>query len=180
MWRLSLNRCGDREHAHLKHLFKYRRRMMKLKIRILATFALVALTIGLFLLTQSASAVSDCHKVKGNLSGGGGSGTITQGGRLNGTTQAVFTSMFAPTPDPTTFSFTDDLTITTDKGVLKTHNVVIFNVSAGLFGAIDRIDPNASTGDFAGAAGVLYINFKTTDGGATFQGEITGEICSAN
>ena len=153
---------------------------MKLKIRTLAAFALVALTIGFFSLPQSASAVSDCKKVQGNLSGGGGSGTITQGGILNGTTQAVFTSAFTPTPHPSTFSFTDDLTITTNKGVLKTHNVGIFDVATGLFSAIDRIDPNASTGDFAGATGVLYVNGKTTDGGATFQGEITGEICFAN
>ena len=153
---------------------------MKLIIRTLATFALAALTIGLFPLAQSASAVSDCKQVKGNLSGGGGSGTITQGGILNGTTQAVFTSMFTPTPDPTTFSFTDDLTITTDKGVLKTHNVAIFDVARGVFSAIDRIDPNASTGDFAGATGVLYVNGKTPDGGATIQAEITGEICFAN
>lgn len=153
---------------------------MKLKIRTLATFALVALTIGLFSFAQSASAVSDCKKVKGNLSGGGGSGTITQGGRLNGTTQAIFTSAFTPTPDPTTFSFTDDLTVTTNKGVLKTHNVAIFDVAAGLFSAIDRIDPHTSTGDFAGATGVLYINGKTNDGGATIQAEITGEICFAD
>ncbi len=153
---------------------------MKLRIRTLATFALVALTIGLFSLAQSASAVSGCKKVKANLSGGGGSGIITQGGKLNGTTQAVFTSAFTPTPDPTTFSFTDDLTVTTDKGVLKTHNVAIFDVARGVFSAIDRIDPNASTGDFAGATGVLYVNGKTPDGGATIQAEITGEICFAN
>jgi len=118
--------------------------------------------------------------VKGNLSGGGGGGTITQGEILNGTTQAVFTSMFAPTPDPTTFSFTDDLTVTTHRGVLKTHNVAIFDTARGVFSAIDRIDPHASTGDFAGATGVLYINGRTPDGGATIQAEITGEICFAN
>jgi hypothetical protein len=153
---------------------------MKPKFRTLATVALVALTIGLSSLAHSASAVSRCKQASGNLSGGGGSGTIKQGGILNGTTQAVFTSAFTPTPNPTTFSFTDDLTITTDKGVLKTHNVAIFDVAAGLFSAIDRIDPNASTGDFAGATGVLYVNGKTTDGGATIEAEITGEICFAN
>ena len=153
---------------------------MNLKIRTLATFALVALTISAFSSAQSVSAVSDCKKVKANLSGGGGGGTITQGGMLNGTTQAVFTSLFTPTPDPTTFSFTDNLTVTTDKGVLKTHNVAIFDVANGVFSAIDRIDPNAGTGDFAGATGVLYINGRTADGGATIQAEITGEICFAN
>ena len=153
---------------------------MKLKLRTLTTFTLVALTIALFSLPPTASAVSDCKKAQGNLSGGGGIGTITQGERLNGTTQAIFTSNFTPTPNPTTFSFTDDLTVTTDKGVLKTHNVAIFDVARGVFSAIDRIDPNTSTGDFAGATGVLYINGKTPDGGATIQAEITGEICFAN
>ena len=165
---------------------------MRLRIRTLTTFALVALTIGLFSLAQSASAVSDCKRANGNLSvvnngNGTTSGTITQGGRLNGTTQSIFTSAFTPTPDPNTFSFTDDLIVTTARcgrlcpeGVLKTHNVGIFDLATGLFSAINRIDPNASTGGFAGATGALYINGKTTDGGATFQGEITGEICFAN
>jgi hypothetical protein len=153
---------------------------MKLRMSTLTSFVLVALTIGLFSSPPAASAVSDCKKVQGNLSGGGGIGTITQGGILNGTTQAVFTSAFTPTPDATSFSFTDDLTITTDKGVLKTHNVGIFNFATGSFSAIDRIDPNTSTGDFAGATGVLYINGRTPNGGATINAEITGEICFAN
>ncbi|MBA3785930.1 MAG: hypothetical protein H0X15_10415, partial [Acidobacteria bacterium] len=50
-----------------------------------------------------------CQKVKGNESGvdngnGTTSGTITQGGRLNGTVQEVFTSAITPTPDPNAFS----------------------------------------------------------------------------
>ncbi|MEO6654725.1 MAG: hypothetical protein ABIO36_01440 [Pyrinomonadaceae bacterium] len=147
----------------------------------LTTIALVALTIGLFTLPQAALAGSVCHTMKGNLSGSGGFGTISQGGRLNGTTETVFTSMFTPTPDPTTFSFTDDLTITTyHNGVLRTHNVAIFDIARGVFTALDRIDPATSTGIFAGATGVLYINGQTPDGGATIQAELTGEICFAN
>ena len=157
---------------------------MKL-FRTLGTFALVALTVGLFPIAQSASTLSDCQKAKGHLSiVNNGNGTtseiITQGGRLNGTAQAVFTSAFTPTSDPTTFSFTDDFTVTTNNGVLRTHSVGIYDVATGLLSIIARINPNAGTGDFAGAAGVLYINGKTTDGGATFQAEITGEICFAN
>lgn len=152
---------------------------MKLRIT-LTTLTLFVLTVCLSSLPPSTSAVSNCKKAHGNLSGGGGTGTIRQGGILNGTTQAVFTSAFTPTPNPTTFSFTDDLTVTTDNGVLKTHNVAIFDVAIGVFSAIDRIDPNASTGDFAGATGVLYINGKTPDGGATIEAEITGDICFAN
>lgn len=163
--------------------------MMRLKIRTLATLVMIALTACLFSLPQVALADDDedgsCKEARGNLSvvnngNGTTSGRIRQGGRLNGTTQAVFTSAFTPTPDPNTFSFTDDLTVTTHRGVLKTHNVGVFDFATGLFSAINRIDPNASTGDFAGATGVLYVNGKTTNGGATFQGEITGEICFAN
>jgi len=178
------NGCGDREQARLTHPFKHRRKIMNLKIRILATFALVALTSGLFSSAPSVLAVSDCQRAKGNLSavinGNGSTGTITQGGKLNGTTEAVHTSGVFPTPVPGTVSFTDDLSITTNKGVLITHNVVVFDGVRGLFAAIARIDPNASTGDFAGATGVLYLNGQTTDGGATVQAEITGEICFAN
>ena len=127
----------------------------------------------------------DCQSVKGiesvvNNGNGTTSGTITEGGKLNGTTQTVFTSGFTPTPDASTFSFSDDLSLTTNRGVLRTHNVTLFDVAKGVFAALASIDPNTSTGDFAGATGVLYISGKTTDGGATFQGEITGSMCFAN
>jgi len=162
--------------------------VMSFKTRMLATFGLVVLTLGLFSSSRSVLPVNDCQKAKGNISAvnngnGTTSGTITQGGILNGTSQSVFTSALTPTPDPNTFCFTDDLTITTNKGDLKTHNVTLatFVDAANIVvSALARIDPNASTGDFAGATGVLYINDKTTDGAATFHGEITGEICFAN
>jgi hypothetical protein len=162
-----------------------RRKMMSFKNGMLKTFASVALTLSLFMSSQSVSAVSGCRNVKGNesvVNNGDGttSGTITHGRKLNGTTQTVFTSAFTPTPDPTCFSFTDDLTLTTNDGVLQTHNVTLFDTANGLFSAIARIDPAASTGDFAGATGVLYINGRTTDGGATFEAELTGEICYAD
>ena len=158
---------------------------MSFKNGMLTTIAAVALTLGLFTSSQSVLAVSGCHKVRGienvvHDPNGATTGTITHGGKLNGTTQMVFTSGFTPTPDPNTFSFTDDLTLTTNGGVLQTHNVTLFDTANGVFSAIARIDSNASTGDFAGATGVLYINGNTTDGGATFQAKITGEICFAD
>ena len=157
---------------------------MKSRIRILTISALVALTVGLFSTLQSVSAVNECKQAIGTLNavnnGNSATGIITQGGRLNGTTEAVHTSGFTPTSDLSTFSFTDDLTLTTNKGVLKTHNVVVFDVARGLFTAIARVDPTASTGDFAGATGVLYLNGKTIDGGATVQAKVTGEICFAD
>jgi hypothetical protein len=159
---------------------------MTTKIRAFLSLALIALAALSFSPLPPASANgNDCKKAKGNLSvvnngDGTTSGTITQGGKLNGTTQAVFTSALTATPDPSTFSYTGDFAVTTNKGVLKTHNVGIFDVVNGLFSEIARIDPNTSTGIFAGATGVLYINGKTTDAGATFQAEISGDICFAD
>lgn len=134
--------------------------------------------------TSAHSVHSNCRSVKGKLSevsnGTGTTGRITQGGILNGTTQLIFTSGVLATPDPTTISYTDDFTITTNRGVLKTHNVGIFDFATGSFTEIARIDPNASSGRFAGATGVLFTSGQTTDGGATFQSKITGEICLAH
>ena len=159
---------------------------MTVRNRMLATFAVVAITLGLSLPSRSVSAIGGCHKVKGhesavlNTETGTASGVITQGGILNGTTLVVLTSDFTPTPDPSTFSFTDDFTLTTARGVLVTHNVTITNFASGVGTAIAHIDPNASTGVFAGATGVLYLNAITPDGGATSEAEITGEICFAD
>lgn len=134
--------------------------------------------------TSAQSAHRNCRNVEGKLSevssANGTTGRITNGGILNGTTQLVFTSGVLATPDPTTVSYTDDFTITTNRGVLTTHNVGIFDFATGLFTEIARIDPNASSGRFAGATGVLFTSGKTTDGGATFRSKITGEICLAH
>lgn len=143
---------------------------------------IVTVTVGLFSLPQLALAGSNCKNVKGNLSvvnnfDGTTSGSITQGGKLNGITKAIFSSGLVATPDPNTFSYIDNFSVTTHKGVLATSNVAIYDTVKGLFSEIARIEPNASKGDFAGATGVLFINGQTTDGGATFQAEIKGEIC---
>lgn len=155
---------------------------MNRRIKTLALPAMVIITIGLFSLPQLALADGNCKNLKGNLSvvnnfDGTTSGTITQGGKLNGTTKATFSSALIPTPDANTFSYIDNFSVTTHKGVLATSNVAIYDIGRGLFSEIARIEPNASTGDFAGATGVLFINGQTTDGGATFQAGIEGEIC---
>lgn len=157
------------------------------------TLVAVVLTLSLFPLEHSAlaqeqstsaqSALSTCRNVKGNLSevsvANGTMGRITNGGILNGTSELVYTSGVLPTPDPTTISYTTDFTVTTHRGVLKTHNVGIFDFAIGFFSEIARIDPNASSGRFAGATGVLFTSGKTTDGAATFLSRIIGEICLA-
>lgn len=157
---------------------------MSVRDGMLHVFASVTMTLCLLASSQPVSAGGGCRMAKGtesvvNNGNGTTSGTITRGGKLNGSTQSVFTSDFTPTPDPVTFSFSDDLTVTTNEGILQTHNVTLFDTSTGAFTAIARIDSITSTGIFAGATGVLYINGKTTDGGATFQGKISGEICFA-
>lgn len=152
------------------------------------TLAAIVLTFCLFAFEESASAQeitpstrNNCYNVKGNLrdviNPTGSTGRITNGGILNGTTELLYTSGVLPTPDPNTFSYTVDFTITTHYGQLKTGNVGIFDGGNGVFSEIGRISPTASTGWFEGATGVLFTNGKTTDGGATFQSKITGEIC---
>jgi hypothetical protein len=147
---------------------------------------MIALTACVVTLAQSVWADDNtCKEATGRLSvvnngDGTTNGTITKGGKLDGPTQALFTSTLTPTPDPATLSYTGDFSSINQRGALKTHNVGLFDVGTGLFSEIARIDASASTGKFAGATGVLYINGKTTDGGATFQAEITGEICFAN
>lgn len=155
---------------------------MNRRIKTLSMLAMITVTAGLLSLPQLASANGNCKNLKGNLSvvnnlDGTTSGTITQGGKLNGTTKATFSSAPAPTPDAGTISYIDNFSVTTHKGVLETSNIAIYDTVRGLFSEIARIEPNASEGDFAGATGVLFINGQTTDGGATFQAKIEGEIC---
>jgi hypothetical protein len=160
---------------------------MNAKTRTIMTLVAVMLMLGLFSLERTTSAQSpnsNCRQVKGDISDvsnpTGATGVITNGGILNGSTELVANFAHLPTPDPTTSSYTNDFTITTDQGQLKTSNVGVFDVGILVFSEMARINPNASTGRFAGATGVLFISGKTTDGGATFQSNINGEICFAN
>lgn len=155
---------------------------MPLGFRRRVTLVLVALTIGLFVLAQPVAA-DDCTRVKGNLFvaanvDGTTSGAITQAGKLNGVTHAAFTSVVPSGEDPATLLYTSNFSITTNKGVLKAHNAGSFTTTLGLFHEISQIDPDTSTGVFAGATGVLSIRGTTADGGATFQAAITGNICA--
>ena len=157
---------------------------MKARTRPWIALSATVVTVCLFALGQSASAQSvdrPCREAKGQLNEVGNStgtpGTITHGGILDGTTQLLYTSDSVATPDPTTISYTDDLTVTTRRGVLRTHEVGVFEFERGVFTSFGRIDSNASTGQFRGAKGMLFIHGKTTDGGATFRSHITGKIC---
>ena len=139
---------------------------------------------------QSASAPSAsnrvCKQAKGQfndvLTSVGTTGTITKGGILNGTTETIYNPAFVFTPDPNVVAYIADLTITTHQGALKTSNVYIYNFATGLWTAMGNINPNASTGRFAGATGVLYFNGKTIGvlPDQAYPSEIAGEICLAN
>ena len=151
-------------------------------ITLIAVMAVVS-TVGLFPLAQPTLARSNCHQARGKLSevvnGNFTTGIITNGGILNGTVASVFTSGGYPTPDPATFSYTRDFTITSNQGQLTTHIVGMGDYGTGLIGEIGRIDPNTSTGRFAGATGMIFTVGKSSDGFSTAQFDITGEICFA-
>jgi hypothetical protein len=155
--------------------------------RQLTTLAALVLIACIFCLEQSVSAKSgnDCMNVKGNTFGDFSSGTtvttgtIRQGGILNGTTEITFSTVTLPTPDPEAISFISDHVATTKRGVLTTRVVYVFDFVRAVAASIHRIDPNASTGLFSGATGVLYANDRLDFQSFTAEGKITGEICFA-
>ena len=52
---------------------------------------------------------------------------------------------------------TADMTVTTNRGLLKTSNTYIYSFETGFFTVMALIDPNLSTGRFAGATGVVHL-----------------------
>jgi hypothetical protein len=149
-----------------------------------ATIIAAALAVGPFTFEQRALAQSNCRQVKAEkvsvFNGVTTTGTVIKGGTLNGMTLEVFTSGGVPTPDPTTVTFTGNLTLTTNHGQLKASNVYMLDVATGVGAVLWRIDPSSSTGRFAGATGVLNTAVKVTSFNPdTFHEEITGEICFA-
>lgn len=151
----------------------------------LAAFTLMVLSLAVFSSSSNVLAAGGCQKVKAtengvlNPDGSGATGVVTQGGRLNGTSQVALLTAFAPTADPYSFTFTDRFTLTTNEGVLRTNNVSLIDTANGVSTAVARIDPTASEGSFGGATGVLFLNGRFTDAATAFQVEITGEICYA-
>lgn len=166
--------------------------MMKTKARIVMTVVAVALSFALSPLEQLTSArsastassqSSNCKEVKGTLTvefgAGTASGAITNGNVLNGSFITAFTpGSVVPTADPTSVTFTGNSTISTDKGVLMTHDVYLFDFVIALGPGMLRIDSTTSTGDFAGATGILYINPNFGD--PPGQAQLAGKICLAS
>ena len=104
-------------------------------------------------------------------------GTVTHGGILNGTSVLAFSPGATPTLDPNTLSFSYDWTLTTVQGQLTVRFVNLFNVVTGVTTAMGTIDPNNSTGRFAGATGVMFSNGRVISNSPfTVKTDITGEI----
>jgi hypothetical protein len=85
-------------------------------------------------------------------------GKLRNSGWLDGTTASVDSSAAFPTADLSKVSFSNALTLTTAHGQLKGKSLFIFDVITGLGTGISDIDGSASTGIFAGATGVLFVN----------------------
>jgi hypothetical protein len=140
--------------------------------------------------TSSQSANSNCKKLKGSSvqvfdpAAGVAFGPVTNAGILNGTLDDVinFSAGFVFTPDPNVVAYTSDLTITTIHGQLKTSPVTTQSIVTGLGTEWGNINPNTSTGRFAGATGVIFFTFTAVGDPAIgpYESQIVGEICFAN
>lgn len=138
-------------------------------------------------LDQSIAAQSNCKNAKGNLvevfnpATNTNIGRLSNGGWLNGTTLATINSAGYPTPDPNKFTFSSTMTITTGHGELKGRRTFLFDIVTGRGVDMTDIDAGASSGIFAGATGMLYVNViksTTPDQGPYFQ-VVQGVICFA-
>lgn len=90
-------------------------------------------------------------------------GKLRNSGWLDGTTATVDSSAPFPTADLNKVSFSSTITYTTHHGQLKGKILFIFDVITGLGTGMSDIDGNASTGIFAGATGVLFVNTFRAD-----------------
>ena len=143
--------------------------------------------VSLLVLEQAALAQSNCKRAKGNLvevfngATNSSTGTLSDGGWLNGTTVKVYNSPAYPTPDPAEVTFTSTFTLTTHQGQLKGNVNHIFDFVTGQGASIVKIDPTTSTGIFAGATGVLFgdlIKSATIAIGPYYE-IVGGQVCFA-
>lgn len=165
---------------------------MNQEIKKLAMLVAVVLTIGFFSLEQSTAQtpISGCKKIKAtgvqtfDPATGVISGPVTSAGILNGTLEDVvnFAAGVVFTPDPTVVAYTTNLTITTVHGQLKATPVTTQSIVTGIGTEWAHLDPDASTGRFAGATGMIFITFKPVGDPSVgpYEAEFSGEICFAS
>jgi hypothetical protein len=157
--------------------------VMNLTRRVLITILATVMISNVLTVVQPTAAQSEnsnCKQVKGdlvvNFGPGTASGVLTNGSILNGTFESVFApGSVVPTADPTSITFTGDSSITTNKGVVVTHDVYLIDFVLTLGPGMLRIDPASSSGEFAGATGLIYLNPKVE--GPFGHAELTGQIC---
>ncbi|MEP7147617.1 MAG: hypothetical protein ABI857_01870 [Acidobacteriota bacterium] len=126
------------------------------------------------------SETGTCKQVKGNLTvmfgPGTANGVIANGSILSGTVSTAFgADSVRPTADPTSFTFTGVSVITTGLGTVVTSDVYLFDVAIAVGPGMLRIDPANSTGRFAGATGVIYINTNFAE--PLGHAQLGGKIC---
>lgn len=149
---------------------------------------IVLVALALVVLQQTASAENECKKAKGNLvevfdpGNNTTTGTLSDGGWLNGTTVAVFNSGAFPTPVPTEVTFTSTFTLTTGHGQLNGSRIYLLDLATGQGTTMVKIDPATSTGVFAGATGVLFSGLikSTTVAVGPYYEVVSGQICFAH
>jgi hypothetical protein len=92
-----------------------------------------------------------------------------------------FGAGFVLTPDPTVVAYRTDLTITTIHGQLKASAVTTQSIITAQGAEWGQINPNTSTGRFAGATGMISVVFKAVGDPAVgpYETQITADICFA-
>ena len=177
------------------------------KTKAVSTLLALILVVGLFYLTESTSAQSsrsylrvrgdaaqsansNCKTIKAqgtqvfDPATGIVSGPITNAGILDGNLEDVidFSAGFVFTPNPTVVSYTTALTITTQHGQLKAHPVTTQSVVTGAGAEWGHIDPDNSTGRFAGATGIIAVVFKPVGDPSVgpYEAQIQVDICFAD
>ena len=142
---------------------------------------------GVLLVSSAASAQSNCKEARGRVSevftgGNTSGGPLTNGGWLDGTVLFVYGSDVYPTPDSSKITFGSTFTLTNHRGELKGKVVWLFDFGTGQSTGMVNIDPAGSTGSFAGATGLLFLNVvKATVGPPPnyYIDMVAGQLCFA-
>jgi hypothetical protein len=165
--------------------------MMNAKTKKFTMLVAALLTISFFFAEQTAAQSNNktCKKIHGggtqvfDPATGIISGPINSSGLLNGTLEDVvnFAAGFVVTPDPTVVTYTTNLTITTVHGQLKSSTVSTQSLVTGIGTEWGHLNPDSSTGRFAGATGMIFITFKPVGDPSIgpYEAEFSGEICFA-
>lgn len=145
---------------------------------------ILLVVLGLVVLEQAASAEGRCKEARGNVvevfdGKSTATGTLTNGGWLDGTTVAVFYGPGYPTPDPKEVTFASTFTLTTRHGQLKGTRIYLYDIVTGQSTIMMKIDPAGGTGIFTGATGLLFFNELENTMQTTFYATVGGQVCFA-